>query len=200
MYAWRKMTVDQRTEAMKLREIRRMPFHSPPHSREPGWHRYHLSAANFDHAPILGQTTERMTSFAAALCEVLGANDVELFAWCVLPNHWHGLVGTDDLKELLKAIAQLHGQSSFRWNGEETRRGRQCWHCCSDRRIRTDNHFHATRNYIHHNPVKHRYVKRWDEWPFSSAVDFLEEVGREKVAELWTTYPVLNMGESWDVD
>ena len=198
MYTWRKMTDEQRAEAMELRKQRQMPFHSPPHSREPGWHRYHLSAASLNHDPIIGQTVERITSFTASLCEVLSAGEVELFAWCVLPNHWHGLVGTNDLKVLLKAIAQLHGRSSFQWNGQEGRRGRQCWHCCSDRRIRTDSHFHAVRNYIHHNPVKHGHVERWDEWPFSSAANFLEEVGHEKAAELWKAYPVLNMGESWD--
>ena len=25
-----------------------------------------------------------------------------LYAWCVLPNHWHALVSTDDLKLLVK--------------------------------------------------------------------------------------------------
>ena len=54
-------------------------------------------------------------------------------------------------------------------------------------------------NYIHHNPVKHGYVKQWSDWPFSSANDFLEEVGRDHAIELWQQYPILDYGKDWDV-
>lgn len=53
-------------------------------------------------------------------------------------------------------------------------------------------------NYVHHNPVRHRYVKRWQEWPFCSAGAFLEAVGRETAEEIWREYPLLDFGEEWD--
>jgi putative transposase len=56
------------------------------------------------------------------------------------------------------------------------------------------------RNYIHYNPVKHGYTLKWDEWPFSSAKEFLNDVGREKVTEYWESYPVFDMGQDWDKD
>jgi hypothetical protein len=40
-------------------------------------------------------------------------------AWCVLPNHYHVLVKTADLKTLVAALSRLHGGMSFRWNREE---------------------------------------------------------------------------------
>jgi len=64
--------------------------------------------------------------------------------------------------------------------------------------MRSDRHFLATINYIHHNPVHHRYVERWTEWPWSSAVDYLQTVGRDEAERLWRDYPVLDYGAKWD--
>jgi putative transposase len=198
MYEWRKMTEAQRLEVLKLRQQCRVPFHSPPHYGADGWNRYHLSAANYGHVPIIGKTPERLAAFSAALCDALSADGCGLLAWCVLPNHWHALVGTEKPEAVLAGVSRLHGRSSFEWNGEDDARGRQCWHCCADRRIRSEAHFYAARNYVHHNPVKHGYVNKWDEWPFSSARDFVNEAGRDLAEKLWRDYPVLDMGKTWD--
>ncbi len=198
MYEWRKLTPEKRAEVLKFRRQCRVPLHSPPHYAVDGWSRYHLSAANYEHVSILGKTPARLASFSEALCDVLSANGCSLFAWCVLPNHWHALIGTKGLNAVLADVGRLHGRSSFEWNQLDDSRGRQCWHCCADRRIRSESHFNAVRNYIHHNPVKHGYVDQWEDWPFSSAMDFLDEVGREQAVRLWKEYPVLDMGKNWD--
>ena len=56
----------------------------------------------------------------------------------------------------------------------------------------------AVANYIHHNPLKHGYARRWQDWPFSSAAGFLERVGRERAAAIWRDYPILDLGKGWD--
>lgn len=175
------------------------PSHSPPHFDSAGWSQYHISAANYEDVAILGSSPERMTSFSIDLCNLFLEAGCKLYAWCVLPNHWHALVGNDDLKGALKRIGKLHGRCSFEWNGKDDARGRQCWHCCSDRRIRSERHFYAVQNYIHHNPVKHGYVKKWDEWVFSSAKDYLDTIGKGEALRLWIEHPVLRMGDRWDV-
>ncbi|MCF7817208.1 MAG: transposase [Kiritimatiellales bacterium] len=139
-----------------------------------------------------------MEEFESSLVEVLSSEGCALHAWCVLPNHWHALVRLDDLKATLVQIGRLHGRTSFIWNGEEGLRGRKCWHRCVDRRIRSDRHFYVARNYIHHNPVKHGYVGKWEDWPFSSVGDFIAETGREAVLKHWREYPVLDMGDGRD--
>lgn len=197
MYQWRKMSERQRLEVLKLRTQTGWPMHSPPHFETDEWTLYHLSAANFEHVPIIGKTPRRMLSFSSCLCSVF--EECRLYAWCVLPNHWHALIGTESLTKVLKKIGRMHGHCSYEWNAEDTERGRQCWHCCSDRRIRSKNHFYATRNYIHHNPVKHGYVQKWDEWFFSSAKDYLNAIGKAEALLFWREYPVLGMGDKWDV-
>jgi putative transposase len=64
--------------------------------------------------------------------------------------------------------------------------------------MRSDSHHWATLNYIHHNPVHHGYVQRWQDWPFSSAAEYLAAIGHEQAAALWREYPVLEYGRGWD--
>jgi putative transposase len=132
------------------------------------------------------------------LLATLGSVCDAVYAWCVLPNHYHVLVHIADLRALSAALGRLHGRTAFRWNGEDGRRGCHVWHRCTDRRIRSDRHFWATLNYVHHNPVHHGYAKGWEDWPFSSAGSFLRAVGRDKAATLWKAYPLLDYGRGWD--
>ena len=108
------------------------------------------------------------------------------------------LIRLSDIKETITLLGMLHGSTSFRWNAEETARGRKEWHSVSDRGMRNGDHFWATLNYIHHNPVKHGYVDRWTDWPFSSAGDYLEEVGREQAVDIWKSFPLYDYGKGWD--
>ena len=64
--------------------------------------------------------------------------------------------------------------------------------------MRNDAHFWATVNYVHNNPVHHRYVAHWQDWPYSTASEYLAEIGREEAARLWKAYPVLGYGKGWD--
>ena len=198
MYEWRKLTTEQCEKLLTSRQKNCRPWHSPPHFEPDAPQCFHLSAACYEHSPIIGSTPLRMGAFESKLIELLSAGDRTLFAWCLLPNHWHALIRTDALKELVYDIGQMHGRVSFQWNDEDESRGRKCWHRCADRRIRSDRHFYVAMNYIHHNPVKHGYVTQWEEWPFSSAHDFIVEAGRDAALKQWQEYPVLDMGEGWD--
>ncbi len=53
-------------------------------------------------------------------------------------------------------------------------------------------------NYVHHNPVHHGYAAQWDEWPFSSAQAFLDEVEHGEAERVWRDYPLLDYGKGWD--
>ena len=77
-----------------------------------------------------------MTECENDLLEVCWNHASVIYAWCILPNHYHILVKTDCLKDLRKEIGRFHGRSSFKWNGEDQRRGRQVWHNCFDREIK----------------------------------------------------------------
>lgn len=124
----------------------------------------------------------------------------QIYAWCVLPNHYHILLKCESVKGVCRELGKFHGRASKRWNDEEDQRGRKVWHRCFEREIRSERHFYASLNYIHHNPVHHGYVDRWQDWPWSSAGGFVEKVGRKQAARIWHEYPVLDFGKKWDID
>ena len=113
------MSEEQKECVLKDRMRRSRPWHSPPHQELEGNRCYLITAACYEHAPIIGHSLERMSEGEADLLEVFHSAGADVYAWCVLPNHYHVLTRTERLKELLKLLGQFHGRSSFNWNGEE---------------------------------------------------------------------------------
>ncbi len=197
-YLWRKLTTDQRAKLLEWRKQRTTPWHSPPHFISEGPHRYHITAACFDHQPVIGKNLSRMEFFSQNLLAELHGDNRQTFAWCVLPNHYHALISTDDLPALIRQLGRLHGRSSREWNTEDTAAGRKVFFRAADRKIRSDAHFWATMNYIHNNPVHHGYVGKWDEWPWGSAREYLASTAPAEVRRLWSAFPLLDYGHGWD--
>lgn len=197
MYLWRKLTEKQRGELMKYRRRQELPWHSLPHRQGEKIH-YLLSAACYEHRPIIGKDLKRMADFEKALLQTVGRISERIIAWCVLPNHYHLLLETRSILKLLKDVGKMHGRLSFYWNGEDQQRGRKVWFNFAERFMRSERHFWAIVNYIHHNPVHHGYVKQWQDWPFSSACPYLEELGKEAATRIWRDYPLLDYGKAWD--
>jgi putative transposase len=197
-YIWRQLTPEQREEVLAWRKANARPWHSPPHRPNRGHRDFLVSAACFEHAHHIGFCPQRMDDFAASLLDVLDREATRTIAWCVLPNHYHALVEAPNILKLLGELGQLHGRTSHRWNGEERTRGRQVFHRATERFMRSDRHFFASLNYVHNNPVHHRYVQRWTDWPWSSAIEYLERTGRAEAERLWKEFPLLDYGKKWD--
>ncbi len=197
MYNWRQMSSKQREDVLRMRKINRVPWHSPPH-RDGDSTRFHITAACYRHQPVIGFDRARMSNFESVLLEKVDASADRIMAWVVLPNHYHILIRTDNIKSFLHQLGRFHGSMSYSWNGEENRRGRKVWCNALEHAIKTDRHFWATLNYIHHNPVRHGYVDKWQDWPFSSALKYLESVGRKRAKEVWKEFPIREYGKDWD--
>ena len=194
------MTDDERAQALEVRRARHLPWHSPPHLDLQGTRQYLISAACYEHHHFIGRNIDRMTDCEESLLEISRKFCLAIYAWCLLPNHYHLQIRTDHIENVRHELGQFHGRSSHQWNGEDTTRGRKVWHNCFERPMKSDRHFWATLNYIHHNPVHHGYVKQWQDWPWSSAAEFLEQVGRNQAVEIWERYPIRDYGKKWDVD
>ena len=199
MYDWRKITAEERLKLLEMRHARKLPWHSPPHFDFSGSHCYLISAACYEHAHVIGQNPRRMTACERGTLEVYSYFCLSVYAWCILPNHYHALVMTERIKALRQALCRFHGRTSFEWNAEDNSRGRKVWHNCFERRIKSERHFWATMNYVHHNPVQHGYTTRWQDWPWSSAREFLKNEGRQRAIEIWEKYPILDYGKKWDL-
>ncbi|MBN2163855.1 MAG: hypothetical protein JXR25_11755 [Pontiellaceae bacterium] len=190
------MSREQRKEILRLRRQCRLPWHAPPHF-DSGSYLYHVTAACYEHAPVL-HSTDRLGEFESLLIDGLARDCVaEVRAWVILPNHYHLLLKTR-LPEFGKWLHRLHNTTSTRWNGQDKSRGRKVWYCYADRRIRGEVHYFRTLNYIHANPVKHGYADLGGEWPWSSYFRYEEEYGRDTLVAWWRQYPVTGYGRGWD--
>ena len=198
MYLWRKLTPGQRAELLAERRARHRPWHGPPRFEGTETRLFHLTAAYFEHEPIIGASFARLESFTQSLHLTVAAACKHVFAWCVLPNHYHLLVETWNFRETTQRLGRLHGRTSFSWNAEDNTRGRSCFHRTADRAIRGERHFWATMNYVRHNPVHHGLVEKWTDWLWSSAQEFLAGVGRDEALRICREYPVLDYGKKWD--
>jgi putative transposase len=199
VYDWRNMSLAERQRVLGARKYHGLPWHTPPHWEGEGEEQFLISAACHNHAAIIGKVPERLAECEEQILKICRPLSTTVWAWCMLPNHYHVLLQTFQLKELLVELSRFHGRSSHAWNTQDGCRGRQTWHSCVDRTMRSERHFFATLNYVHHNPVKHGYIEKWQDWPVSSATAYLLEVGREEAERIWREYPILDYGKDWDV-
>lgn len=197
MYQYRKLSEQEKIEILEHRQRMQLPWHSPPHFDNIN-NTYLITASNFNHSLITGFSIQRLISFQTILLDIVDKHTEKIYAWCILPNHYHILIQTEDLNYLIYGLGQMHGRTSRFWNLEDNTPGRKCWYRCADRIIRSERHLYTTVNYIHYNPVKHGYVTKIDQWEFSSAKDFLDMISKEKAIDIWKQYPILDFGKDWD--
>ena len=196
MYEYRKLTPEQQQELVKERLRRGYPAHRPPHLALD--HAcYLLTAACYEHRPHM-HTPQRRQQILDHLLAQFISQEMAVIAWVILANHYHLLVQVTKFDAIANIFKQVHGRSSFEWNGEDNARGRKVWYRYSDRLIRSERHYYTTLNYIHYNPVKHGLAKSPYGWQWSSVHWYLETHGREWLRDLWRRYPLRDYGENWD--
>jgi putative transposase len=196
MYQYRHLSDAQKAEVRHQRILRGTPLHAPPHYPD-GKKNYILTAACYEHQPIL-QRENRRREFQARLVDGLSRESWAIIhAWVILPNHYH-LLASVDLETFREWIRILHSKVATEWNREDKTSGRKVWYRFQDRSIRNEHHYFASLNYIHANPVKHGYAAKADEWKSSSIHSYLDQFGRETLVQLWKNYPVDDYGKGWD--
>ncbi|MFZ2030694.1 MAG: transposase [Vitreimonas sp.] len=92
-----------------------------------------------------------------------------LFAWCIMPNHVHVLVGLMQEWPLSKIV---HSWKSFAANKVNAIHGRtgQLWRReYYDRFMRSESEFQTARAYIERNPVTAGLIDSPEKWRWSSA-------------------------------
>jgi len=92
-----------------------------------------------------------------------------LIAWCVMPNHVHGLIETREGWPVATIVHSWKSYTAHAANQILNRIGDFWFREYYDRFIRDDQHFANTVNYIEQNPVKARLVGAPEEWRWSSA-------------------------------
>ncbi len=120
----------------------------------------------------------------------------EILAWCLMPNHFHFLIYTNDksstnvnekhrvnLQVLSKQFSTLISSYSQAINKQQGRYGSLWAHTTKAKKLSGQTYLGTNSfkrndiiftcfNYIHQNPVKAKLVSKLEEWEFSSYRDF----------------------------
>jgi putative transposase len=140
---------------------------------------YFFTVKTFDRRPLLTDERSR-TALRQAIVEVLAMLPFETIAWVLLPDHLHTvwrLPETDvDFSLRWSLIKQRVTKQCVNWvdrsqitpsrkkRHEGTFWQRRFW----EHLIRDDADLESHVDYIHYNPVKHGYVHRVADWPYST--------------------------------
>ena len=92
----------------------------------------------------------------------------ELHAYTIMPNHVHMMMTLLPKAPVLHKVMQdMKKFTGLHCNRQIARDG-QFWEDESyDHVVRQDGEFYRILNYILQNPVKARFVKEWQQWPFT---------------------------------
>ncbi|NLF11028.1 MAG: transposase [Anaerolineaceae bacterium] len=196
MYEYRNLSPAERTKLVEERLAHGYPPHSPPHPYQDQEY-YLLTCTCFEHQCHIS-SPERRQRLLDDLFEKFITEGVEIRAWIILPNHYHLLARITDFRALGTTFRLVHGPLAREWNLEDKSPSRKVWYRFADRAIRSPAHYYTTLNYVHYNPVKHRWAESPYDWAESSVHWYLEQEGREWLRDLWTRYPVRDFGRGWD--
>ena len=125
---------------------------------------------------------ERNYLYFLLLLEKYIAPIAEIYAYCLLGNHFHLLVrilSLTGLKALGISSPPFRNFSNFfnayakSFNHAFARTGSLFQHPFRRVPVQSDAQFLHTVRYIHHNPLKHGFVDDFRDWPYSSYEDLL---------------------------
>ena len=133
---------------------------------------HHVHNRGIMRRALLAETADRRL-FLGTLREARARHEVELLAWCLMPNHWHLLVRAATVPALPAFMRWLTLAHSRRWqamHGEvgvgTLYQGRYRSHP-----VDSDGHLLTVVRYIERNPVRAGLVERAADWPWSSIGD-----------------------------
>ena len=95
-----------------------------------------------------------------------------LYVYCLMPDHFHALMGAGESNKTLGEIVGAFKSTATRafWQWYE---GKLWQRQYFDHIIRNEEDFFETKEYIKLNPVRKGLVDSWEEWPYTAIVDKL---------------------------
>jgi putative transposase len=126
---------------------------------------YFVTCVTYNRQPILVRNADL---FWTATEEVRSRLPFDLFAWVILPDHFHWIV-TPNSANLSDIMRQLKVTVAARYRQQmRIVQGRFWQNRFWDHIIRNDADLAWHTNYIHYNPVKHGYVAEPGQYALSS--------------------------------
>lgn len=101
--------------------------------------------------------------------------DIEILAYCLMPTHYHFLLGAADRTQASRFIQRLFNSYTQAFNRQNTRTGTLFESRAKFKRIETDEYLLQVARYIHLNPVEAGLVKYPEAWKHSNYEEFIKD-------------------------
>lgn len=129
-------------------------------------------------------------AFLNALQEIKVEYEVEVHAYCLMPNHFHILISHHDLNTISKVMHRLLTYYSMRFNSVYRRSGVLFGNRFGSVPILNYSHYMNLLKYIHYNPVRAKICELPSDYPWSSFVELISAkefclVDREKTLKMY---------------
>ncbi|MDX6770104.1 MAG: transposase [Elusimicrobiota bacterium] len=132
---------------------------------------FHVTARGVERRVIFVSDADRRF-FLKTMRATLLKHGTRLFAYCLMPNHVHLLLGTTSVP-LAAAMHELLLRYSLNFNGHQARVGHLFQSRYHTRPCYDPHHLINIVPYIHLNPVKAALARSPDAWPWSSHSEFM---------------------------
>ncbi|MGI9271515.1 MAG: REP-associated tyrosine transposase [Woeseiaceae bacterium] len=119
---------------------------------------------------FFGESDYRM--YVDLLARAKEKSKVEIWAYCLMPNHVHLVVVPDQTNSLARLLRETHGEYARRINQREGWQG-HLWQERYHSFVMDENHLLATVRYVERNPVRAGLCSSPDQWPWSSVHAYL---------------------------
>ncbi len=136
---------------------------------------FHVTSRGVERRIIYASDLDRLY-FLKAMRTSFRKHNISLFAYCLMPNHFHLLLGTEDTP-LGIPMHELLLKFSLNFNHHQSRVGhlfQARYHAQPCRDLR---HLINTVTYVHLNPVRATLAASPDEWRWSSHSEFTSGAG-----------------------
>ena len=118
------------------------------------------------------------------------AANVEIWAWCLMPNHVHLLLVPQDADGIRRALSKVHRAYAGAIHARERRSG-HFWQGRFGSVALDEDHLLSAFRYVALNPVRARLARRAQDWPWASTRAYLsgEADGVTSTASMLSRYP-----------
>lgn len=118
-----------------------------------------------------------MDEFKKILFKNLKKFDIKLISYCIMNNHAHILIYTENIEEMSKYMKSVNLSYAKYYNRNENRVGIVFRNRYESEPILTSKHLLNCIGYIHNNPVKAKIVETVKEYKYSSYNDYIYKDG-----------------------
>ncbi|MEF9941736.1 MAG: transposase [Lachnospiraceae bacterium] len=137
---------------------------------------YHIIARGLNKEAIFQQDREKKR-FLKLMQVYIGEFNIELYGFCVMPNHVHLLLKSE-LSELSIFLAKVLASYAHYYNYKHKRIGYVFQDRYKSQCVENEEYFWHCLRYIHLNPVKAKLISNIDQYPYSSFIEYFRKTPR----------------------